>query len=71
MQYTGWLRLPADGATDEATELAKILIEHAHTNFTPSVVLGSQSVFDSCGARLFVGLTRTQTTDATAAISTR
>ncbi len=46
-QYTGWLRLPAAGATDEAVECAKILIEHACTSFTPSLVLANQSVFDS------------------------
>ncbi len=46
-QYTGWLRLPAAGAIDEAVELAKILIEHACTSFAPSLVLANQSVFDS------------------------
>jgi hypothetical protein len=46
-QYTGWLRLPAAGATDEAAECAKILIQNASVAFTASQVLGSQSVFDS------------------------
>jgi len=41
------LRLPAAGATDEATELAKILIKHASFGHTPAMVLASQSVFDS------------------------
>jgi hypothetical protein len=46
-QYTGWLRLPVAGASDEAAECAKILIHHACATYAPSVVLGSQSVFDS------------------------
>jgi hypothetical protein len=46
-QYTGWLRLPAAGVTDEAAELAKILIHHACIAHFPSQVLGDQKVFDS------------------------
>src|SRR5262249_4141291 len=46
-QYTGGLRLPAAGATDEAAECAKILIEHACASFTPSLVLANKDVFDS------------------------
>jgi len=46
-QYTGWLRLPAAGASDEAAECAKILIKHACVGYTTSQVLASQSVFDS------------------------
>jgi hypothetical protein len=45
-QYTGWLRLPAAGATDEASELAKILIKHACVNHTPPQVLSIPTVFD-------------------------
>jgi len=46
-QYTGWLRLPAAGTTDEATELAKILIKHACVGWTTSQLLGDQKLFDS------------------------
>lgn len=46
-QYTGWLRLPAAGAIDEAAELAKILIKHASVGYFPSQVLGDQKIFDS------------------------
>src|SRR5262245_72200 len=46
-QYTGWLRLPAAGAVEEATECAKILIQHAEAGYTPAQVLVSQSLFDS------------------------
>jgi len=45
-QYTGWLRLPAAGATDEAAELAKILIRDACVTYFPSQVLGDQKIFD-------------------------
>jgi hypothetical protein len=33
-QYTGWLRLPAAGAADEAAECARILIQHASVGYT-------------------------------------
>ncbi len=46
-QYTGWLRLPAAGATDEAVECAKVLIQNACVGYFPSQVLGDQKVFDS------------------------
>jgi len=47
-QYTGWLRLPAAGATDEAVECAKILIRHAAVSrYTPEQVLNNQAFFDS------------------------
>jgi hypothetical protein len=45
-QYTGWLRLPAAGATDEAAECAKILIQHACVTNFPSQLLGDQKIFD-------------------------
>ncbi len=46
-QYTGWLRLPAAGAVDEASECAKILIRHASVGYFPSQILGDQKVFDA------------------------
>lgn len=46
-QYTGWLKLPAASAIDEATECARILIQHACVDHYPSQVLGDQKVFDS------------------------
>src|SRR5262249_30229211 len=46
-QYTGWLRLPAAGANDEAAECAKILIQHACVGWTTSQVLNDQRLFDS------------------------
>lgn len=45
-QYTGWLRLPAAAATDEAVECAKLLIQHACVGYFPSQVLGEQKLFD-------------------------
>jgi hypothetical protein len=44
-QYTGWLRLPAAGATDEAAECARILIQHASVGYTTSQILGDQQIF--------------------------
>ena len=38
-QYTGWLKLPAASATDEAAEYAKILIQHACVTYSPSQLL--------------------------------
>lgn len=46
-QYTGWLRLPAAGATDEAFECARILIIHACVACTSGQVLNNRSLFDS------------------------
>lgn len=46
-QYTGWLRLPEASAIDEATECAKVLIQHACVSHFPSQVLGDRKVFDS------------------------
>lgn len=46
-QYTGWLRLPAAGATDEAAECAKLLIQHACVGYFPSQVIGDQKIFDA------------------------
>jgi hypothetical protein len=45
-QYTGWLKLPAAGAIDEAAEMAKILVKHACVTYAPSEVLGDQKIFD-------------------------
>jgi hypothetical protein len=45
-QYSGWLRLPVASPVDEATECAKILIEHASVNYAPSQILGDSNVFD-------------------------
>ena len=46
-QYTGWLRLPAASAVDEAAECAKILIQRSgYVRYTPAQILSSQSVFD-------------------------
>jgi len=39
--------LPAAGATDEATELAKILIKHAYVTYTTAQVLAHRSLFNS------------------------
>src|SRR5688572_5904821 len=44
-QYTGWLRLPAAGATDKAAECARILIQHASIGYTTSQILGDQQIF--------------------------
>jgi hypothetical protein len=46
-QYTGWLRLPAAGATDEAAECAKILIQHASVGWVPAQVLERRELFDT------------------------
>jgi len=46
-QYTGWLKLPASGAADEAAECAKVLIRHACASHTTSQVLNDQRLFDS------------------------
>jgi hypothetical protein len=46
-QYTGWLRLPAAGATDEAAECAKILIQHASVGWAPAQVLERRELFDA------------------------
>jgi hypothetical protein len=46
-QYTGWLKLPAASAADEATESAKILIAHASVTLTPAQVLANQATFNS------------------------
>jgi len=45
-QYTGWLRLPAAGATDEAVECAKVLIIHASVGVDTAKLLGDRNVFD-------------------------
>jgi hypothetical protein len=46
-QYTGWLKLPAASAADEATESVKILIAHASVTLTPAQVLANQATFNS------------------------
>jgi hypothetical protein len=45
-QYTGWLRLPEASASDQATECAKILIQHACVTYAPSELLSDQGLFD-------------------------
>jgi hypothetical protein len=46
-QYTGWLRLPAAGASDEAAECARLLIQHACVGVDTARLLGDRNVFDS------------------------
>lgn len=43
-QYTGWLKLPAASADDEATECAKILIQFASRTAPDSVVLDTERI---------------------------
>jgi hypothetical protein len=45
-QYTGWLRLPAAGASDELAECAVALIRYAVVGVTTSQLLADRGLFD-------------------------
>src|SRR5262245_5030503 len=52
-QYTGWLKLPASAPVDEATELAKKLINLACVGYYPSQVLTEKTIFDKVWTEAF------------------
>lgn len=49
-QYTGWLRLPAASAVDEATECARKLVALACVSHAPSIILTDKSLFERVAA---------------------
>src|SRR5262249_55507182 len=52
-QYTGWLKLPAASATDEATQFAQRLIDLACLEIVPSRVLADTALFNQVWIEAF------------------